>query len=121
MRSRFQSPIAYAMMCTAMSEDPESELLSRLPRRRPHRRSDKRAAAEPRRDEGSSPGSGSSLGSGSSTGSELTAPPRAQSFSSADGAEILGTAVQAAAELAEIGLSVGARALRNAVSRLPRP
>jgi hypothetical protein len=37
------------------------------------------------------------------------------------GGEIIGTAVQAAAELAEIGLSVGARAIRRAVSRLPRP
>jgi hypothetical protein len=37
------------------------------------------------------------------------------------GAEILGTAVQAAAELAEIGLTVSARAIRTAVSRLPRP
>jgi hypothetical protein len=37
------------------------------------------------------------------------------------GAEILGTAVQATAELAEIGLVLSARALRNAVSRLPRP
>ncbi len=35
--------------------------------------------------------------------------------------DILGTAVQAAAELAEIGLAVSARALRSAVSRLPRP
>jgi translation initiation factor IF-3 len=35
--------------------------------------------------------------------------------------DLLGTAVQAAAELAEIGLSVGARALRQAVSRLPKP
>jgi hypothetical protein len=33
----------------------------------------------------------------------------------------LETAVQAAAELAEIGLHAGARALRRAVSRLPRP
>ena len=36
-------------------------------------------------------------------------------------ADVIGTAVQAAAELAEIGLSAGARALRGAVSRLPRP
>jgi hypothetical protein len=36
-------------------------------------------------------------------------------------ADVVGTAVQAAAELAEIGLSVSARALRRAVSRLPRP
>ncbi len=35
--------------------------------------------------------------------------------------DVVGTAVQAAAELAEIGLSVSARALRRAVSRLPRP
>ncbi len=35
--------------------------------------------------------------------------------------DALGTAVQAAAELAEIGLSASARAIRRAVSRLPRP
>jgi len=35
--------------------------------------------------------------------------------------DIIGVAAQAAAELAEIGLSVSARALRNAVGRLPRP
>jgi hypothetical protein len=38
-----------------------------------------------------------------------------------NGSDVLGTAVQAAAELAEIGLSVGARAIRGAVARLPRP
>jgi len=37
------------------------------------------------------------------------------------GRDIVGTAAQAAAELAEIGLSMSARALRSAVSRLPRP
>ena len=37
------------------------------------------------------------------------------------GAELVGTVVQAAAELAEIGLSASARAVRNAVARLPRP
>jgi hypothetical protein len=31
------------------------------------------------------------------------------------------TAVQAIGELAEIGLSLGARALRGAIGRLPRP
>jgi hypothetical protein len=35
--------------------------------------------------------------------------------------EILGTVVQAAAELTEIGLSLGAHLLRRAVARLPRP
>jgi len=37
------------------------------------------------------------------------------------GSEILATAVQATAELAEIGLTVSARALRNAASRLRKP
>lgn len=39
----------------------------------------------------------------------------------ARGTDLLGTAVQAAAELAEIGLSLSARAVRRAVSKLPRP
>jgi hypothetical protein len=46
---------------------------------------------------------------------------RARKPAPASGVELLGTAVQAAAELAEIGLSAGARALRNAIGRLPRP
>lgn len=37
------------------------------------------------------------------------------------GRHILGTAAQAAAELAGIGLSISARAVRDAVDRLPRP
>jgi hypothetical protein len=47
--------------------------------------------------------------------------PRPRKPAPASSTEILGTAVQAAAELAEIGLTVSARALRNAVSRLPKP
>jgi hypothetical protein len=39
----------------------------------------------------------------------------------ATGADILATAVQAAVELAEIGLTVSARAIRGAVARLPHP
>ncbi len=35
--------------------------------------------------------------------------------------EVIGTAIGAVAELAEIGLSVTARALRRTLSRLPRP
>jgi hypothetical protein len=35
--------------------------------------------------------------------------------------DVLGTAIQAAAELAEIGISATARAIRGAVERLPRP
>jgi hypothetical protein len=47
--------------------------------------------------------------------------PRSRKPVPATGADIVGTAVQAAAELAEIGLTVSARALRNAVSKLPKP
>jgi hypothetical protein len=47
--------------------------------------------------------------------------PRANQPEPADQPDVLGTAIQAAAELAEIGLTVGARALRSAMSRLPRP
>jgi hypothetical protein len=47
--------------------------------------------------------------------------PRSRKPVPATGADMVGTAIQAAAELAEIGLTVSARALRNAVSRLPRP
>ena len=39
----------------------------------------------------------------------------------AEPAGVVGTAVQAAAELTEIGLKASARALRGALSRLPRP
>jgi hypothetical protein len=48
-------------------------------------------------------------------------PPPVRATPSIDLTEVAGTAVKAAAELAEIGLSAGARALKLAVSRLPRP
>ncbi len=35
--------------------------------------------------------------------------------------DLLATTVQAAGELAEIGLAVGSRAVRGMISRLPRP
>lgn len=38
-----------------------------------------------------------------------------------EGLELVNTTVQAAGELAQIGLSLSARALRGAISRLPRP
>jgi hypothetical protein len=51
------------------------------------------------------------------------APPSPRSRASVPntGSDVIGTAVHAAAELAEIGLTAGARALRNAVARLPKP
>jgi hypothetical protein len=37
------------------------------------------------------------------------------------GADLVGTAVQAAGELAQIGFAFGGRALKSAIQRLPRP
>ena len=52
------------------------------------------------------------------------APPRrrpAREPVAAPRSDVIGTAVQAAAELAEIGLHVGARAVQGMIRRLPRP
>jgi len=38
-----------------------------------------------------------------------------------EGIELVGTAIQAAGELAQIGLTLGTKALRGVVARLPRP
>lgn len=37
------------------------------------------------------------------------------------GTDLVGTAVHAAAELAQIGIAAGGRALKSAIQRLPRP
>jgi hypothetical protein len=37
------------------------------------------------------------------------------------GTDLIGTAVQAAGELAQIGIVLGGRALKSAIQRLPRP
>ena len=108
--------------------------MSALPRTRPHRRSGKRAArpgeppkAKPPAAKRPQPARETRA---RSPGERLRqppqpagtpAPPRPRKPVPASGVEILSTAVQAAAELAEIGLSLSARALRNAVSRLPKP
>lgn len=52
------------------------------------------------------------------TGDQSTSSPPAGPPS---GVELITTAVQAAGELAQIGLSLGVRTLRGAISRLPRP
>lgn len=141
-----------------LSDERPSDVLGALPRRRPHRRSDKRAAPA-----GANRMAPTTKRTG--TPAKRAAAPRARGARPAQatpkapmaeaqptplraerlrqpsqpagvpptpsregrpddqttGRDILGIAAQAAAELAEIGLSVSARALRNAVGRLPRP
>ncbi|MBV9465954.1 MAG: hypothetical protein JO206_03475 [Solirubrobacterales bacterium] len=94
-----------------MSKQRPTEVLGALPRTRPHRRSEKRAPAP----------AGSAPARSASTPAAAT--PRRTQPGSADQPPggTLGTAVQVAAELAEIGLAISARAVRGALSRLPRP
>jgi hypothetical protein len=49
------------------------------------------------------------------------ATPRSDDDGVPHGAELVTTAVQAAGELAQIGLAAGGRALKSALGRLPRP
>jgi len=146
----------------AMSEERRSEVLSGLPRTRPHRRSDKRARPQapvaPANDSAPAPAGSPSPGpqaaakprakvsagaaakprakasagrkpaaarpaTGTRTSAAKTSrprPPAAPPPEPAGSQHLLGTAAQAAAELAEIGVSVGTRSLRRVLSRLPR-
>ncbi len=115
-----------------MSERPEksSEILGALPRTRPQRRSSKRGPAS---DESKNSLEAGIAGDGPPAGArppkDTPSPPARPRASSPPPPVapppkrpgLAKTFVQAGAELAEIGLSVAARAVRDTVSRLPRP
>ena len=136
----------------SMTGERPPEVLSSLPRTRPHRRSQKRparpadptpAAAKPgaakpgaAKPRAAKPSTAAMKPSATkpSTAAKKPAPlrqpaqpagtppgPRARRPAPSRGSDVVGTAVRAAAELAELGLTVGARAIRGAVARLPRP
>ena len=112
-----------------------SEILGALPRTRPQRRSGKRGPAQggqpdapevftsrgrpasPERDRQT--GAATTLAPRSTAGPQIGHPSTEPSPKAQPG--LLRTLVQAGAELAEIGLSVSLRAVRDTVARLPRP
>ncbi|MDE3133481.1 MAG: hypothetical protein KGL15_05405 [Acidobacteriota bacterium] len=115
-----------------MTDEPEASVLGSLPHSRPQRRSDRRgarpeqpaaSASEPDPEPDPNPEPGPTRGPGSEPGPDPEHAVRRTGCvgSLGDGAEIAGTVVRATAELAEIGLTLAARALRSALSRLPRP
>jgi hypothetical protein len=120
-----------------MSESDEregAEVLKSLPARRPQRRSARRGGAKPaprkkaaaakkpataarkpaagRRPAGVRPSAATRAASST---------PGQRPAQSPEGIELVGTAIQAAGELAQLGLTLGTKALRGAVARLPRP
>jgi hypothetical protein len=108
-----------------MTDKRQPGVLGSLPRTRPHRRSAKRPAVAAR-----AAAADSVAGPGEITpeAKRTKAKPRAASLAPHGSAPApppapgtLQTAVQAAAELAEIGLQASARLLRRTLSRLPRP
>lgn len=130
------------------SSDPpsgERDVFSGLPNARPQRRSAKRdrAGAEPAKATSAGakkraaakkapPQARAAAGSRPSAARPKAAAPKQPPVPPAGyatptdddrphGAELVGTAVQAAGELAQIGIAFGGRALKSAIQRLPRP
>jgi hypothetical protein len=115
-----------------MSKKSETTVIGSLPHSRPQRRSDKRAARPTQAQADTAPAAPQPRARPAQRSAPKPAP-RTQAAAATDdtrpscpsslpdGAELIGTVVKATFELAEIGMTVGARALRTAVSRLPRP
>ena len=105
--------------------DGDREVLSSLPRTRPERRSGKRA---PRAPAGASTAKNVAKPKTAKSGAKAKAAapkaippagyavPKTSSPVNAGGTELIGTAIQAVGELA----GLGAKALRGAISRLPK-
>jgi hypothetical protein len=133
-----------------MSHNHSTDLMGALPRTRPHRRSDKRpargaatappkqttAATAPPKQTTAKVAPRKETTAGAATRRQvrrLPQPPQPEGTPTRAPAgpvrrparpapvPVLTTAVQAVGELAEIGLSLGTRALRGAIGRLPRP
>ncbi|HVE67894.1 MAG TPA: hypothetical protein VNB64_04865 [Solirubrobacteraceae bacterium] len=125
-------------------DDQGAEVLRSLPSRRPQRRSARRDAAKPP----AKPAAKRPAAKVKAPGKPKTTFPKAAAPKAAskprgvrpsaatdaasstpgdppakppEGVELVGTAIQAAGELAQLGLTLGTKALRGAVRRIPRP
>jgi outer membrane biosynthesis protein TonB len=110
------------------NDEPTPDVLSSLPRTRPQRRSAKRDAPKPK----PKPTATAKPRPKPKTQPKKKAPARtippagfappadAHTRPTPSAAEIVGTAVQAAGELAQIGLAIGGQALRSALRRSRR-
>ena len=103
---------------TVKSAAPAKPEAAAAPKPKPRAAAEPKAAAEPRSaDRPRAVRSGSpSLKTG-----PKPAPPRPEPGRPPSGPALVTTAVQAAGELAQIGLSFGGRAVKRAVSRIPKP
>jgi hypothetical protein len=107
--------------------DGDREVLSSLPRTRPERRSAKRGARTPAGVQApkAKPQPQAKPAARKAAPAPKVPPagyavPQTASPVNAGGAELVGTAIQAVGELASLGVSLGGRALREALGRLPK-
>jgi hypothetical protein len=119
------------------------DVMSSLPRTRPQRPSPRRASTRAPR-AAAKPAAAKASGAGvkraakepraasarpkpqgvrpsAATNAASKPPPPKRPPSPPSGTDLVGTAVQAAGEIAQFGLTLGTRALRDAVKRIPRP
>jgi hypothetical protein len=109
--------------------DGDREVLSSLPRTRPERRSAKRGARAPAGAQAAAAKPKKPKPAARSKPNAAPPPkvppagyavPKTGSPVSAGGTELVGTAIQAVGELANLGASLGGRALREVLGRLPK-
>jgi hypothetical protein len=111
--------------------DGDREVLSSLPRTRPERRSAKRGARAPAAEQAPAKATAKPRPKAKPAAESKVIPPREvpragyavpknASPVNPGGAELVGTAIQAVGELANLGVSLSGRALRGALGRLPK-
>jgi hypothetical protein len=108
--------------------DSDREVLTSLPRSRPVRRSSKRGD-RPDAKNGAGAASAPKSAPRTRTAPRRKVPPagyavptaRAEDSSGSGTADLLGTTIQAVAELTQIGLTVGRQTVQSMIDRLPKP